>query len=150
MCVFKATWDNCFCGLILRNLLIKSLDNINSIDANQKDKKNFSTRPGTRGAGLTGAVTVGHIRPPPQLGGQLDLPDGVRQEAQAPGQLDLLPQGEGGDGPLEGDGDGPVAQVELAERHPAGLGGGGMLGCRWGTPGRLPSPSPRSGPGPPP
>lgn len=43
MCVFKATWDNCFCGLILRNLLIKSLDNINSIDANQKDKKNFST-----------------------------------------------------------------------------------------------------------
>ena len=117
--------------------------------------------PGTRGAGLTAGragpasqgrslrVTSG-CWPPPQLGGRADLPDGVRQEAQAPGQLDLLPEGEGGDGPLEGDGDGPVAQVELAEGNPAGLGGGGTVRCRWGTPGPLPRPSPRSRPGPPP
>lgn len=53
--------------------------------------------------------------------GPAALPDGVRQETQAPGQLDLLPEGQRSNGPLEGDGDGPVAQVELAERHLAGL-----------------------------
>lgn len=48
----------------------------------------------------------------------------IGQETQAPGQLDLLPEGECSDGSLEGDRDGPVAQVELAERHLAGLGRG--------------------------
>lgn len=49
------------------------------------------------------------------------LPDWIRQEAQAPGQLDLLPEGECSNGPLKGDWDGPVTQVEFAEWYLAGL-----------------------------
>lgn len=53
--------------------------------------------------------------------GEAVLPDWVGQEAQAPGQLDFLPEGECSNGPLKGDWDWSVTQVEFAEWYLAGL-----------------------------
>lgn len=53
--------------------------------------------------------------------GEAVLPDWVGQEAQAPGQLDFLPEGECSNGPLKGDWDWSVTQMEFTEWYLAGL-----------------------------
>lgn len=53
--------------------------------------------------------------------GCLFIPDGVRQEAKAPGKLDFLPEGKCSNCSLKCNRDGSVTEVEFTERYFTGL-----------------------------